>query len=96
MSGLQERDRRIVVDLFGEHRPHDRHVVGDASGVRQQFAQHLPRVAVRLESKLRRRHGEARLRGRHAGKALLAANRIRQFAGLTFAQMRLVVEQVQL
>ena len=43
---LDQRDRRVVVDRLGVHRLDDRDVVDDRAGVRQEFAEPRPALAV--------------------------------------------------
>ncbi len=73
-AGLEKRDRRIVIDRLGVHRLDEAKVVGHGSGVRQQFADRGPAVAVTGEPELRRGDGEAVLPRGHAGEPLPVAD----------------------
>ena len=94
--GLDEGDRRIVVDRVGVHRPDDAQLVDDLRRVRQQLADPGAGLAVTREVELRAGHRERLLEGGHAGEALALADRLRQLLAVHRAQPRLVVEQLEL
>ena len=48
-AGVDQPQRRLVVDRLGGHRPHQRHVIDDPSQVRNELADHHSRLAMRLE-----------------------------------------------
>ena len=95
-SGLEERHCRIVVDRLGVHRLDDAELVHDLGGVRQQFADPGARLAVPGELELRSGDRKRPLKRGHAGQALPHADRRRQFLAVHRAQLRLVVEQLEL
>ena len=84
---------RVVVDGLGDQRPDDTDLVGDASDVREQFADLLPRIAELLERILR---GEAferlplELGDWHPGRER-AGHRLAVHIG----QLRLVIQSLQ-
>ena len=84
-AGLEERDRRIVIDSLRVHRADHADVIGDAADVRQQFAELAAALAVAGEFEPGWLAGESRLRGHHASDALAAADGIGQvLVELTF------------
>ena len=95
-AGLQKRDRRVVVDRFGEARLHEAKIVGHLGGVRQQLTECRRRLAVLVELEDRPRQRQNRLVARHAGEALPLANALRQILAVLFVEQRLVIEQVKL
>ena len=76
-AGLEEGDRRVVVDRLGVHGAHDADLVGDAADVRKEFADLGAGLAVTGEFETARLAGEAGLRGHHARDALAAADGVR-------------------
>ena len=57
-AGLDERDRRVVIDRLGVHRLDDGDVVDDLRGVREKLADPGAGLAVLGERELRFRHGQ--------------------------------------
>ena len=95
-SGLDERDRRIVIDRLGVHRTDETDAVDLLGGVGQQFADPGP-VAARLnEAKLRGDHRKTRLPTRHAGETLPLSDRVGEFLSVKLPQPRLVVEELEM
>ena len=95
-AGLEKRDRGVVVDRLGVHRPHETELVDDPAGVRQEFADQRARFTARLEAILRRDHGEALLAARHPREPLAIADRIGQLAAVPRDEPRLRIEQLDL
>ena len=95
-SGLEERDRRIVVDRLGEHRADDAQVVDDLGGVRQQVGDPGAAAAVLREPELRPGERQRRLVARHAGEPLALAHRIGQLLAVARLEQRLVIERLEL
>ena len=94
-AGLEEGDRRVVVDGLGVHRAHDADLVSDAADVGQQFADLGAGLAVTGEFESARLAGEAGLRGHHARDALAAADGVGQvFVELPF-ELGLGIQQVE-
>src|SRR5207237_2656373 len=94
MARLNVGDGRVVVDRLGVHRLDDGDVVHDRAHVRQQLAD--PSATVTTRNKVKR-GGHARkrlLKRRHAGHALAHAHGAGQFGAVVLAELRLVVEQV--
>ncbi len=87
---MNQPQRAFVIDAFGVHRPHEREPVGDAPGVRQQFAQFDAGTAVLLELERRAEHVALLLVEVHfevaAGIGL----------AVIFVQGRLGIEQIHL
>ena len=77
-AGLEEGDRGVVVDRVGVHRTDHADLVGDATDMREEFADLRAGLAVASELKATRLAGEAGLRGHHARDALAAANGVGQ------------------
>ena len=95
-AGLEERDRRIVVDRLGVHAPDEAELVHDARHVRDELAGPEPRLAVSFEAKLRCRQGQRRLLRRHAREPLPTSHAVGQLLAMEFFQHGLVVEELQL
>ena len=94
--GLEERDRRVVIDRLGVHRLDEAELVGDLRRVRQQLADPGAGLAVLRELEHRRRDRETGLRRGHAGEPLAHADRVGQLGAAQLRQLRLVVEQIHL
>ena len=73
-TGLEERDRRVVIDRLGVHRLDEAHIVDDLAMVRQQIAEPRARLAMLRELEDRAGERNRRLLGRHAGEPLAAAD----------------------
>ena len=95
-SGLDERDRRIVIDRLGVHRTDETDAVDLLGGVGQQFADPGP-VAARLnEAKLRGDHRKTRLPACHPRETLSLSDRVGEFLSVKLPQPRLVVEELEM
>ena len=88
VAGAHEGDRRIMIDRFGEHGPHDRDVVHDAPDVRNHRAQLDSGAAVAFEIEWRPNTAEHRLARRHSGDALALANAGGEFLTRHFLELR--------
>ena len=95
-SGLEERDRRVVIDRVGDHRPDDAQVVHDAGGVRQETRQPRAAGAVSPEVELRAGQGQRRLIAGHARQSLSLSHRVGQLLAVATRELGLVVERVHL
>ena len=95
-AGLNEGDRRIVVDRLGIDRLHDCNVIDDRAGMRQQLAQPGAVFAVLLELEQRRGDGKSLLPGGHCGDPLAVADRVGQVLVEPVLHLGLIVEQVEL
>ena len=94
-AGLEERDRRVVVDGLGVHRAEHADLVRDAADVREEFADFGAALAVTGELETAGLTGEARLRGHHAGDALAAADGIGQVLVELALEFGLRIQQVE-
>ena len=95
-AGLEERDRRVVVDRLGVHRADEAEVVDDLGGVRQQLADPRAACAVLREFEERAGQRQRRLVARHAGEPLALAHGVGQLLAVPLVEQRLVVEHLQL
>ena len=84
VAGVDERDRRVVVDRLGVHRLDDADVVGDRLHVRQQVADPGAVLAAAAAGPHGGDDREAGLAGGHAGEALLALDRGGQILAVDF------------
>ena len=96
MSRLDERDRRIVVDVFGVERLQEAKLIRHLARPRQKFAEPRPRLPMLSELERRSRQWQRRLKARHAGQSLPLAHAVGQLLSVHRVEQRLVVEQVQL
>ncbi len=95
-SGLDERDRRLVIDLLGVERLHDRDVVDHLRGMRQQLRYPRSAPAVLRELVNRRRNRKPRLPRRHRRQALSLPHRIGQILVVPILEAGLVIEEILL
>ena len=94
-AGLDERDRRIVIDRFRVHRLDDGDVVHDLCRVRKQFAD--PRARLTVLRELERRLRDQQLRLPHRLRdALPLPNGIRNLCALQLHERGLVVKCLEL
>ena len=85
-AGLDERDRRIVIDRLGVGRLDDGDVVDDLGVMRQQLAEPGAGLAVLREVEERLGDRQRRLARGHAGDALALPDRIRKLGALHASQ----------
>ena len=95
-AGLNERNRRLVIDRLGVHRADDGDVVDHLRRVRQQLGHPGAVLPVLRELEGGRRDREARLARRHRGETLALANRVGQILVEPVVHLRLVVEGLHL
>src|SRR4029078_13150368 len=93
--GLDERDRRVVIDRIGVHRLDDGDVVDDFCRVRQQLADPGACLTVLRELVDRLRHRQRRL-PHGLGDALALADGVGNLRALEFFESRLVVARLEL
>ncbi len=96
VTGLEERDRRIVIDRFGVHRIDDANVVRDLVVMRQHVADPLTTFAMLSERRNRRSRRKILLSRGHASQPLALANGIGQILTIQFGQRRLVIKRIDL
>ena len=92
-AAVHEGVGRIVINLFGPHRPHDAGIVDDAADVGEQLAHHLTRLAELLEAVRRPETGEPlalQLRD-----LLAPGQRLRHRLAAHFGELGLVVEGLE-
>ena len=94
VTRLNVGDRRVVVDCFGVERLDNGDVIDDGGDVRQELADPGAALAVLVELEHWRHAGERLLSGRHPGDALSHAYGTGQLLAVVFAQLGLVIEQV--
>ena len=97
VTGLEEGDRRLVVDRVGVHRTHEAQLTRHPTGEGHQLADPRAVLPVRVaaEAEHRRRDGEARLAAGHPGQALALPDRVGQVLVEAPPQRGLVVPQVE-
>ena len=95
MPGLEQRDRRVVVDRVGVQRTNDTQIVGDGAEVGQQFAQPQSALTVLAKFIATWLQGETGLTSNHAGDALAFAYRIRQILIEAFIEFRFGIEEIE-
>jgi hypothetical protein len=95
-SGLDEGDRRIVVDRLGVQRVDEAQLVHDLRGVRHQLADRRAALAVPVEFEERGSEWLAFLLRGHRRQPLPHADGVGDFVAVPFFQLGLVVEQLHL
>ena len=95
-AGLEEGDRRIVVDRLGVHRTDHAPLIGLRSDPRNQIAEPHPAFAMLGEGEDRRRHREARLAAGHRRQPLPLTDRFGQLLPTPRGQRRLGIEEIHL
>ena len=85
-----------MIDRFGEHRFDDGDAIGDAGGVRQQFADLRPGRAVAVKLEATRGHRKTGLTTGHRRQPLAIDNRFGQILVEEIVHLRFVVEEVHL
>ncbi len=87
---------RVMIDGLCMHGPDETEVVDNLGRVGKQVADPRTGCAAPRESKDRRRHREALLRGSHGRQALTFAYRVGEIFPTNLRQLRFVVKQVDL
>ena len=95
-AGLEERDRRVVVDRLGVHRADEAELVDDLGRLRQELADPGADCPCRRELEDRAGQRQGRLVRRHARQPLPHPDRVGQVLAVHPVQQRLVIEQVEL
>ena len=92
-AGIHHRVRRVVVDLLGVHRAHDRDVIGDAGDAGQHIRNLLARLPVTAKRKQRAEALEFCVL--QLGYRLAFCERLRHRLAVQSRQFRLVIERLQ-
>src|SRR5207249_9326107 len=92
-AAVHEGMRRIMIDLFGPHRPHDASLVDDAADVGEELAHRLARLAESLEAVRRPEAGE--LLALQLRDLLSLGQRLRHRLAVHLGELWLVVEGLE-
>ena len=95
-AGLDEGDRRVVIDRLGVHRTDETDPVDLAGGMGEQFADPSPVAASLDKAELWGDDRKTRLPARHASETLPLPDRVGELLTVKLPQPGLVVEELEM